>query len=110
VSVTFEDAVRTFETAYRRSNGFGTACLPVDSWEALEVQKLIRQCQGNAEARGAAFSAMRVSVNMAEKLGLPTVAGSGSFYEGVPAYVAEDCDSIELLFGPRIPDPTVPTA
>ena len=110
MSITFEDAVRAFETEYRRSNGFGSARLPVEGWDAPEVRKFIRRCQADIQAEGVALTAMRVSVNMAEKLGLPTVTGSGSLYEGVPAYVAEDCGALELLFGPRIPDPTVPTA
>ena len=108
MSITFEDAVRAFETEYRRSNGFGSARLPVESWDAPKVRKFIRLCQAEIQARGVALTAIRVSVKMAEKLGLPTVTGSGSLYEGVPAYVAEDCGPLELLFGPYIPDTTGP--
>jgi hypothetical protein len=108
VSITFEDAVRAFETEYRRSNGFGSARLPVEGWDTPEVRKFIRRCQADIQAEGVALTAMRVSVNMAEKLGLPTVTGSGSLFEGVPAYVAEDCGALELLFGPYIPDTTGP--
>ena len=110
MSFSFEAAVRAFETAYQQSNGFGSARFSVDGWDAPEIREFVRQCQGDAEARGAALTAMRVSLNMAERLDLPTVAGSGSLYEGVPAYVAEDCACLELLFGPRIPNPTVPPA
>ena len=107
---TFEDAVTVFDQEYQRSNGFGFFRLPIDSWDAVEVRRLIRKYQVDADARGAALTAMMVSVNMAEKLHLPTIAGSGGFYEGVPAYVADDCDCIKLFFGPRIPNPTVPMA
>ena len=110
MSITFEDAVRAFEAEYRQFNGFGSARFPVESWDAPEVHRFIRRCQADAQAQGVALTAMRVSASMAEKLGLPTVMGSGSLYEGIPAYVAEDCGALELLFGPCIPDPTVPTA
>ena len=108
MSITFEDAVRAFETEYRRSNGFGSARFQVESWDASEVRKFIRRCQADIQAEGVALTAMRVSISMAEKLGLPTVTGSGSLFEGVPAYVAEDCGALELLFGPYIPDTTGP--
>ena len=108
MSITFEDAVRAFEAEYQRSNGFGSARLPVESWDASEVRRFVRRCQADIQAEGVALTAMRVSISMAEKLGLPTVTGSGSLFEGVPAYVAEDCGALELLFGPYIPDTTGP--
>lgn len=99
----YDDAVALFEDEYARSNGTGTAGLPLDGWTADDVKNFLRQCGQAATNRGASVKGARVGVNVARKLGITTTVGDGENFEGIPCLVTiDDDDRLDLTFGPAV--------